>query len=339
MVDLDLSQVFFTYSEFFEDLDGNGTASAAFMAGSIAASVSSLGIKIKAPLLDGAVNQWYSQNYKLQQCRASFRQFTLSEEEYKIRYGWMLPYAINLLTNRNHTFTNNMTDWLASLNATSVLKRLVPPETCTYEYYQKTYSCSFKFTGIQSLLNSDISLNALIKDCPNWDVPAIYLECEGKDCALISKPQYCTSNDYCDANFPGTKCMSLINSTANFDFVQAYFTHQLHPFDSCGSTSKQLDDLKALFAHYTTQTPEQSICFWDIQELINTVNVTAWANNQYIVNGDTFSIRDLSPWVPPTGTDTIPGTVPSPILGNISITLVYSWVLFLLMISWILCVM
>jgi len=140
--------------------------------------------------------------------------------------------------------------------------------------------------------------------------------------------------------------MSLINSTGNYDFIQAYFTHTLTAFDSCGGPSKQLEDLKKLLSHYTTQTPEQSICFWDIQEIINTVNLTAWANNQYVVDGDTFSIRDLSAWVPPPGKDNtpgydfIPGTVPA-IIGNAAITLLNSlWLLFLLMvISWTLCVM
>jgi len=132
--------------------------------------------------------------------------------------------------------------------------------------------------------------------------------------------------------------MSLINTTGNTDLFQAYFTHTVHPIDTCGSPNKELEDLKKLFAHYSTEAQQQSICFWDIQHLIDTVDVEGWAEHQYIVDGDTFTIRDLSSWEPPQGTDHIPGSVPSSIT-SVSITLVNSWLLFLMMISCTLYVM
>jgi hypothetical protein len=281
--------------------------------------------KFKTRALNQVVTLWYEEIFNWQKCRASNRGFALSGDEFKIRYIWMLPWIINILTNPTMTFDNTQSDWFVSFNASAVLKRLTPPSTASYEHYQKTKSVSFKFTGFQSLLNSDLTLNVLIKDCPGWNIPAIYMECQGNDCDLITLPRYCTSQSYCDSNYPGTKCLSLSN-TQNIDFVQAYFTHKTAPIDTCGSPSLLLDDLHKLILAYSGDSqPQQSVCFWDIDYLVNTVNITDWAEKQYIVDGDKFSIRDLSEWSP---ADTnIPGS--AIVAGSISI-LVNWWLLFLL---------
>jgi len=186
-----------------------------------------------------------------------------------------------------------------------------------------------KFTGIQSLLNTDLTFNLLIKDCPGWHFPAFYIECEGNDCDLFTQPQPCSSDSDC-AKYPGTKCFSFANS-ANYDFIQAYFTHVWDASETCGSSSLLLSDLQKFISHYTkTQTTTQnSVCFLDIQNLIKTVNIGDWANTQYIVDGDKYSIKDLSSWTPPV--IDIPGTVDQ----SSGISLVYSWLLFLLiLITW-----
>jgi hypothetical protein len=264
-------------------------------------------MKTKFPMINKLTTLWYDELFNWQKCRATNRGFDLSKDEFKLRYIWMLPWILNILTNPNQKFDNNMSDWFVSFNASSVLKRLTPPSTATYAHYLTSKSVSFKFTGLQSLLQSDITLNFLIKDCPGWNVPAIYVECEGNDCDLITLPRYCTSQSFCDSNYPGTKCMSMDNSK-NLDFVQAYFTHKYNPVDSCGSPSLLLADLHKLILAYTGDSqPMQSLCFWDIDYLIKTVNITDWAEKQYIVDGDTFSIRDLSDWSP--ADDKIPGTL------------------------------
>jgi len=66
--------------------------------------------------------------------------------------------------------------------------------------------------------------------------------------------------------------------------------------------------------------------FLDIQNIINTVNIGDWANSQYIVDGDKYWIKDLSAWTPPV--IDIPGTVADQSSSGMS--LVYSWLLFLL---------
>jgi hypothetical protein len=265
----------------------------------------------------------------MQQCRATIRGKTLTEEQFKIRFAWMLPWAINLLTNPYQKFDLNMSDWFNFFN-TSSIKRFNPPNTCTYSNYLKTKSCSFKFSGFQSLINTDISINIFIKDCPDFHTPALYLECEGKDCALITAPRFCSTQMDCDQSFTATKCMSLSN-THNVDFVQAYFTHKFNPIDSCGSTSLLVSDLQRIINAYTTQPPQQSICFWDIENLINTIDFQAWADKQYVVDGDSFTILDLIPWNPQNVN--IPGTLEAESPSNNIFA--NWWFLFLLIfISW-----
>jgi hypothetical protein len=281
-------------------------------------------MKLKNYITNLVSTLWYSEQYLWQSCRAGKRGFALSDDEFKIRFGWMLPSVINLLTNPSLKFDNNMSDWFVSLNTSSTFKRFNAPSTCSYAHYLKTRSISFKFTGFQSLIDSDITLNFLIKDTPGWNVPLIYMECSGKDCGLITLPRPCSDQPFCTSNYPGTKCMPLSN-TKNMDFIQAYFTHKWIPVDSCGSPALVLADLQKLINSYTLSTQAaQSICFWDIQSLVNTVNITGWAQNQYVVDGDTFTIRDLSAWIP-AGDLNIPGTVKA---NSISI-LVNWWVLFL----------
>jgi len=181
--------------------------------------------------------------------------------------------------------------------------------------------------------------NILIKECPKWHTPAVYVECEGNDCSLLTKPRPCTADSDC-AQYPGTKCLTMAN-TLGYDFIQSYFTHAYYPVDSCGSPNKLLDDLKKWFSHYNTvDTPQDSLCFWDVNSLIKTVNITKWAESEYIVNGDTFSIRDLQEWKP-ANTD-IPGSGPSGPSGSghsgsgpagegsSSSLISFSWVLFVL---------
>jgi len=67
----------------------------------------------------------------------------------------------------------------------------------------------------------------------------------------------------------------------------------------------------------------------DIKTLIKTINITQWAESQNIIDGDKYSIKDLLPWTPPSSLD-IPG-----IVGSNGISLVYSWLLFsLILITW-----
>jgi len=285
----------------------------------------------KFPLMNKAADLWFPMNYNWQSCRATNRGRQLSEDEYKTRFGFYLQYGLSLLTNPHQTFYNTMTDWYVTLLQNSNLGTFVPPDTCSYNHYNQTSSCSMQFTGLQSLLNSDLTFNILIQDCPGWHVPAMYMECAGKDCDLITQPQLCSSDADC-TQFPGTKCFSFSNSL-NYDFIQAYFTHVWTASETCASSSVLLTDIQNLISHYTkTQTTQNSVCFLDLNTLINTVDISAWANSEYIVTGETYVIKDLSSWTPPPGFQ-IPGTVADQSSNGIS--LVYSWLLLLLiLITW-----
>jgi len=321
------------YGTIFDNIRA-GNSTSAFMIISYSIAGAAFGdLTAKMPLTNKIADLWYSQNFRMQTCRAANRQSTITQAEFEIRFGWMLPFVLNILTMPDQTFLKpNMSDWFTGLNSGHYLKKLQTPYTCTYESYLSSRSCSFSFTGLQSLIRyqnqaSDITLNFLFKDCPGWSLPAIYVECEGRDCALLAKPHPCTVQSDCDTNFPGTRCMS-ISTTKKYDLFESYFTHQWDPIDSCGSSALFLADLQKLIFKYTQVPAVQNLCFWDIQYMIDTVNVTAWAETQYQVVGDTYSIRDLKPWTPDH--TEIPGTV-----GDSGITLVTSWLLFLVIfISW-----
>jgi hypothetical protein len=326
-----ISALLTTYPSLIDQLRAGNSSSALAITDYALSGAALVGsnIQIKFPILNKAADVWYPLNLQWQQCRAERRGRQLLENEYKIRYAWMLPYGLSLLTNPHQMFYNTQSDWYASFFKNSSIGTFVPPDSCTYSQYLKTTSCSMKFTGMQSLLNSDLTFNILIQDCPDWHFPAIYLECEGKDCDLFTQPQPCTLDSDC-TQFPGTKCLSFANS-ANYDFIQAYFTHVWSASETCGSSNALLSDLQKFISHYTkTATTQNSVCFLDVKTLINTLQIQDWANSQYIVDGDKYWIKDLSAWTPPSTID-IPGTVAE----NNGISLVYSWLVFLLiLITW-----
>jgi len=202
-----------------------------------------------------------------------------------------------------------MSDW-----AINSAQKVIMPVSCSYQTWLSQGHCSLEYTGLQPLLNTDMTFRVSIQSCSSagtFTLPSITIDCSGESCQLLGDPILCTSNSDC-SGIPGAVCLDLASELAGqsldpFEFL--FNISNVFPNGtSCAGSSYFASDLGSFIQYIlglSTSTPlPQQFCFLDVVSLINRIsneevfNLTQWANDQAIVNGDAISFKYIQNWVP-----------------------------------------
>jgi len=198
----------------------------------------------------------------------------------------------------------------------STYNRLVTPTGCKYTDWLSggSQSCTFEYTGLQSLLNKDVSIRGSAVQCSSNSAPDIRFDCVGADCATVFQPfslQFCQQDSDCGT---GKTCNSL--PTIPHFFAGVFWDSATPDTDSCDSESQaQLNVanlINALAGNAPTLGPISGYCTFDLQVLINNADnrFTTWqttatskSNNQITVNGlEAYQSQSGEPSIPSTST-------------------------------------
>jgi len=246
-----------------------------------------------------------------------------------------LDFVLYQLTLPASTLLTNLGPVMGDLSTNiTTPQRMIMPATCTYDYWQKTKTCALQYTGLQSLLNADITIRAFFSECSApYGTFSYNIDCLGTGCTLLTAPQYCTSDASCQSQYGSfATCFDAApRIDSRFDILYAYFSGTLFGNDTCSGKSSLISDFQS-FAQNAgiagTPTPNSmGICSLNFTYLLSSdradgLNITEWAQNQFVVSGDSVSNSYLVPWpldslpVPlPTGTPAstgVPGSGPPP---------------------------
>jgi len=196
------------------------------------------------------------------------------------------------------------------------VSRLILPSTCTFETWQNTGVCSLKWTGLQDLLNVNVTLRGKMRRCsPNTeDVPEMYLECEGSDCASFFRPTLCNYDDECAANLV---CKDLtmqnltykdynpiglliwgVNGTAGAACPNSAID-TIPVTETCSTSLNSYydllrDSISTFIGIPSTVSYGVGICTVDYDAISN--QASDWAQNMVITDGPDYSLMGTTVW-------------------------------------------
>jgi len=163
-------------------------------------------------------NIFFPEVYQVESARANQLGFTLSLDAFKARFGWMPDWVMyNFIAGNAITILDpTMSDWTLSLG-----QKMVLPQSCSYATWQSTGMCSLEYTGLQPILQVDITIRAVIQSCSGWNAPTMTFDCYGNACPLLTSP-FCTQDSQCPT---GTICYdpSVLLAGTNVDLLTALF--------------------------------------------------------------------------------------------------------------------
>jgi len=253
-------------------------------------------------LLLNTQNCRFSVPLTLNQFRAAWEMWTGDYWGYLFTYPTPAPFTTR-------------SSWLSLFD--SVSSRITLPTTCTLATWQQTGVCALKWTGLQDLLNVDITIRARMRRCTAnpEGIPEMYIECEGTDCANLFRPILCTADDQCS---PDLVCKDLTsdssltynnynplglllwgessNAYANCPY-QALET--IPDTETCStSLSSYYEMLReavlAITGSTSTVSSGFSICTVDYDAVKD--NGADWANGLIINSGADFSVKGMEVW-------------------------------------------
>jgi len=198
-----------------------------------------------------------------------------------------------------------MSDWTTFFGNT---KKFSMPDSCSYQTWLATGTCSLEYTGLQPLLNSDITIRVQLSACPgSFALPSLTIDCSGNACPIISDPVPCTQDYQCPT---GTVCYNpaaslLVGSIVDplAAFLNLGASNPLNVQNSCCGSGYFEEDVASLVNNITgySSSPLQ-FCFWDVKSLFNsfdTGNSNAnWITDQTTANGNTVSSIYIQNWIP-----------------------------------------
>jgi hypothetical protein len=266
------------------------------------------------------VNNAYTQVRSQQNCRASLRSNTLTDEAFRVRFNTIPESLIYPFTTPigSANLGPTMSDW--HFNASST--RLSMPATCTYSEVASSGDCSGTFTGLSELLGTEIRINFFAKHCSGWTLnPEMYAECVGEGCSILNNGfRPCTSNADCSGTL---SCRSMQNIVEAWRFTESSsnsidaigsMLYGSSEATTCRSNSKLFEDLNYIAARtigLNPATPAQAptgFCFFDTGHIYNTVQT--WGEGQSTTSGSIITVPDLYAWLnPSTPVASAPGTI------------------------------
>jgi len=239
----------------------------------------------------------------------------LSLDQFLTAWGmWTADYWSYLfLSPEPSTFTYRSSFLSIFSPATS---RLILPSTCTLESWQETGVCAVKWTGLQDLLNMDITIRGRMRKCSNsTGIPEAYLECEGSDCASLFRPVLCNSNSDCSTNFVCkdiTAEDSLTYNNFNPLGLLLWGVDQnssatcpnlgldiIPPSENCASSLSSYyqmirEAVPLITGRQSTANSGFSLCTFDYDAVNN--NANEWASNMVINQGPDFTLQGMNGW-------------------------------------------
>jgi hypothetical protein len=276
----------------------------------------------------------------IQNCRT----VGLEDQIFKIMYG-LEGVMYYLTTPTPSLVVPNKESWSIHLKDMS---RVVMPETCTLDYFQKNGYCAVRYSGMQSLIGLDMTFSARISQCTNSPLFEVYIGCKGNDCFFGNKFKFCSTNADCTET---TKCSNIFDfSIYNddptnppptnvqdeyIDMTMAYpiYYYGLLTNDTCwASKAGDVMRLGRDTLRYMEGLPKDTstnldtfICFADV-DYIKKQNFTQWAMDQVKIDGTTITLKDLKAWTAPKPGPT-PGGLGDNTDTNFSIRVMFSLLL------------
>jgi len=193
-----------------------------------------------------------------------------------------------------------MSDWTIPYDGA----KLVMPNSCSYNTWISTGQCSFEYTGLQSILQSDVTIRVVVQSCSGFNLPKITIDCSGTACPLISGAQKCTTSSSCPT---GTVCWdfaNVLNSQDSAIDALGAFLNWGATSNSCTGKSYYVQDMESLL-HYIIGddgSGDVKYCFWNAtsiaERLSSSGNITQWVQDQFVVDGDTATNTFIQNWFP-----------------------------------------
>lgn len=332
---------------------------------------------IKLPDLSTIVQFFGNLLFQMETCEVT-PNFTL--QQFMARFGVWTPllHLLSLDPNADQTIMNNpvYADFRQTIYKTFVNKIANLPSSCSYAQYAKSGTCSFTWSGLNTYLNMDLTLQFTAAQCStNNLMPSIAVDCVGKDCAAFLdgfKP--CAQDSDCPS--ASMKCINLpnfvnslnlgitINSDDWFDLymagdnINATNPCQQLPPDQRSSNVEQTcsgpnkfwnqitSSLMSVFGGFYSGTTVGannygSICMPPTANF-NANATTTWANSLVTVVGNSVTINTLAAAQPAPMAGTSSGSpatpTPTPKSGSAAISPISSLVTFVLALAAILAV-
>jgi len=258
-----------------------------------------------------------------QNCRATQRSGSISDDAFRVRFAGFPDYLVHPFTvpAASVNLGATMSDW--KINVSSTPNRLSVPTTCTYAEVASTGECSATFSGLSSLLGTDLRINVYAKRCPGWQLqPEVYAECVGEGCHILNNGfKACSSNAECSGTMTCRSMQSIVeawhiegpnDNSYSLDILgNMIYGGSSH---TCKSNSKLFEDLRYIAARAIGLNPispsqsPSSFCFFDTNHIANTIDT--WGQGQSSTSGGVITVEKLEAWANPTSTvSTTPGAV------------------------------
>jgi len=217
-----------------------------------------------------------------------------------------------------------MSDW--QVNYTG--PKFEMPASCSYDTWLKTGACSFSYTGLQTVLNSDITFRFYLKTCAAFNIPSFTFDCSGNACSLISNVVTCTQSSDCPM---GTICWDfntlLTSLNVSFDALGDLLSlGTSEQANSCTGQKYYLSDMDSLLHYFMgSGSGDSKFCFWNVTAVAQQ-NLTSWLSNQLVPDGSNVKNLYIENWTPNFPPPASPSTISFTITlsANISLSSVAS---------------